>query len=130
MTTEQRLDRLERERRALKVSLLLAFLVAAVALVRPWRGGVIASEHLAVTTANGTTIGWMGAGRRGPWFGLADPHGAIRADLTVAAEGTRLLLKDANGKTRVALGDFATGPRLALYAADGATITWSTPQSR
>jgi hypothetical protein len=132
MTTEERLENLERElaatrRRSRWLLGGLALGLGALALV--WASaasvpkaeaqdavgarGLLANE-LIIVDENGKVRAMLGVYAGGPSLGLYDENGKERATLGVYAGGPSLALRDENGKERATLGVYAFGPGLAL----------------
>jgi hypothetical protein len=137
MTTEERLENLERElaatrRRSRWLLGGLALGLGALALV--WASaasvpkaeaqdavgarGLLANE-LIIVDENGKVRAMLGVYAGGPSLGLYDENGKERATLGVYAGGPALALRDENSKDRAMLVLKADGPELSLRDAAG-----------
>ena len=110
MTTEERLEKMERELSAAKRRNRWILLVITLAATGAYALGcnveqrIISAQH----------------------FHLVDESGKTRALLTVCADGPGLLMKDENGKTRLLLTVDNNGPRLFMFD-ENAKPVWSAP---
>jgi len=107
---EERLGKLERQNRQMKLAWLGTLAIAAVVVLAglAWpRGSASAQAGGSATVIRATS------------FVLVVAQGRERATLEMYEGGPRLALNDANGKTRVGLGEFSDGPTLALLGATG-----------
>ncbi len=125
-TLTQRLDRLERENRRLKIAgavLLLALAaVGVMGQVLPKAvPKVVEAERFVLRDTRGRTRATLDAEGSGTLaLSLYDQNGKIRASLAVEADGTpRLDLVDQNGKQRVALNVVKDASALVLADQNG-----------
>lgn len=129
LSIEERLDRLERGNRRLKIlagavivlaggGLLLAAASGVRAQTPAWRRTVEA-EKFVLRDASGKPLAMMDATNEEPTLTLADASGKPRAILGVDADGASLDLWDASGKPSASLGMLKDGPGLVLYDANG-----------
>ncbi len=125
-TLTQRLDRLERENRRLKVAgaiLLLALAaVGAMGQMTPRAvPKVVEAERFVLRDTKGNILAIMGTEASGTSLSLYDQKGKPRAWLGVTADGAPVLaLFDQNGKDRAGLVLGADGtPALALLDQNG-----------
>jgi len=126
-TLTQRLDRLERENRRLKVAgavLVLALVaVGAMGQMIPRAvSKVVEAERFVLRDTTGKGLAILGTDASGILaLSLADQTGKIRAGLVVTPDGMPVLsLYDQNGKPRAGLGVLADGtPGLALHDQNG-----------
>ncbi len=116
-TLTQRLDRLERENRRLKVAGTIVFLVlvavGAMGQVLPKAvPKVVEAERFVLRDARGKMLATLGT----DGLVLADQNGKFRAALGVGTDGSAsLIFDDQNEKPRVTLGVLDDGtPHLAL----------------
>ncbi len=138
MTTEERLENLERELGAAKrrfrwLLIVIVLAVCALALAwtfrgtagtvqAPWAGtapNVIRANQFVVVDENGKAQATLRAGEVGPSLTLSDENGEVRATLSVCLGDPSLALLDANGNPRVILSLDNNGEGLALHDADG-----------
>jgi hypothetical protein len=136
MTTEERLEKVERElaqakRRARR--LVIAALACIGVLVVAWAGVLQATAqreaHVApkvvarsfvLVDENGKTRAVLAGVKDGPALGLYDENGKTRAWLDVGEDGPGLTLYDENGKGRAMLAVGKDGPGLlGLYDENG-----------
>ncbi len=114
MTTEERVERLERELAGSKRR--TRWLMAAAALVAvglTWAGNRIPGIAQAQEGGTGAKV------VRANEFILEDESGKKRADLTVLKDGPALRLLDEKGKERARLTVLKNGPGLVLYDESG-----------
>ena len=133
MTTEERLENLERELTNAKrrnrwlvavvglvvVGLILIWTLAKTtpAVLAQAVGGaekVIRANTFIVEDANGKVRAMLNADKVGPTLFLYDENGKTRAVLNADKEGATLLLSDENGKGGVTLSALKAGPALSL----------------
>ena len=144
MTTEERLEKLEKElarakrrnRRLLAVAGLvvgavtLAWIVAGTANRAEAQGGgvpaVIRANAFVLVDEKGKTRAELSMGEYGPGLLLVDENGKTRATLTVDKDWPWLALADENGKTRAMLAVGKNGPVLGLLDENG-KVKWQTP---
>ncbi len=121
MTTEERLEKLERElSRARRHN---RWLLAGAALCLGIGGLVWAfGPDTVVAQLDATTPNEVRASR----LVIEDEDGTTRALLEATKGGTTLRLSDENGTLRIGLGAFGDGPALGLYDERG-TVIWSAP---
>lgn len=126
-TLVQRLERLERENRRVKLLAIgLAIGIAALVLmgqVPATRGTkVIEAERFVLLDTNGRTRAILGAGPQGYALAFYDANGKGRLVVGVDAAGPNLGLLDANEMLRILLGITLKGwPVLGLLDANGKT---------
>ena len=111
MTTEERLEKVERELSGAKRRnrFMWAVVGAAGVVVVAW------AFTRATPVALGQGTGAVSKTLRANAFVLLDEKGQPRAKLAVDEYGPRLLLLDENGEVRAALSAFEDGPRLTLF---------------
>ena len=145
MTTEERLEHIERELTAMKrrkCQLLAVGGLAIVGLGLAWiltnstptaqaqGAGFVPKEVRAnsfiVEDSNGKMRAALSIGANGPSLFLLDANGKMRATLALGANGPSLALNDANKEIRASLALGANGPSLALNDANGKNV-WSAP---
>lgn len=122
-TLAQRLERAERENRALRrVGVLVLIGIAALVVGAQAAGSrVVEAEKLVVRDAGGKIRAKMGAPPDGRVaLTLFDRDGGLRVELRVLTDGrVGLLLHDKDGKSRAALRALAEGrPVLGLFDKD------------
>ena len=115
MTTDERLDKLEKElarakRRNRRLLAVVGLVVGAFALV--WIVARAGCNAQSVIRANA--------------FVLQDENGKARAELRMDKDGPGLSLFDAAGKTRAGLTVVKDAPMLSLYDENGKAI-WQAP---
>jgi len=101
-TIEQRLEKLERQNRRMKLAGVGALVIAAAFLLMGQASGTRTQDEV-----------------RARSFVLVDAQGKQRATLDMYTDQPRLALSDTNGKIRVALAISQGGPALALVDANG-----------
>jgi hypothetical protein len=136
MSTEERLERLEREVLMAKRRtrwLLAAVGLGVVALALAWTLANTTStaqgsnSELKMVSANGFVLqdetgkprARLTVLKGGPMLSLLDANGTLRAMLTVDKEGAGLALGDETGKTRARLTVDTSGPGLGLLDENG-----------
>ena len=116
MTTEERLEKLERElahanrlnRRLIVVAVVCMAIISGWAcLAQPDRPGTAQAEAPAAASVLKEV--------RARSFVLEDENGKTRADLAVGKDGVGMAMFDENGKTRVGLATTKDGSRLRLF---------------
>ena len=117
-SVSQRLDKLEKQNRRLKMALTL-FTILAGCLVfvgARFRGGrTITARRIVLKADSGATRAILGMRSAGPGLVLYDENGEnIEALLAVLQTGPVLSLYDRNGATRALLGVTPKGATLAL----------------
>jgi len=123
MTTEERLEKLERElTRANRCNrwLLAGVVLAAGLLALAWTW----TQSTAVAQAQGAETAPKVI--RANKLVIEDEKGKIRVILSVNKDGASLALDDENGKTRASLNVYKDRPSLTLSDADGKAL-WSAP---
>lgn len=116
MTTEERLEKLEKElshskrRNHLLLAVVLLGAVAMTAGIGS-REKVIEATGFMLVDGNGKTRAFLAMGEGGPKLGLLDENGNPRIGLIVDKDGPQLILRDENNKPRIGLflSDFASG---------------------
>ena len=136
MTTEERLEKLEKElarakRRnrwllrgaglCLGLGLLAWAFGAEVALAQPAGAAPkrVSANMFVVVDENGKRRAKLSVSKGGPSLILFDENGKGRAALTVVKDRPGLILRDPNGKIRATLVVLKTGPRLGLLDENG-----------
>ena len=141
MTTEERLEKLERELTTTKRRnrwLLVVVMLAVVELGLTWaltKTTVIAQAQVAdavpkAIRANrfilegekGEVRAVLGVIKDGPGLALYDEKGKPHALLSMTVDGSGLVLADANGKPRVSLSVIKDGPTLSLNDTNGPRV--------
>jgi hypothetical protein len=119
MSIEDRIARLERENRRLRVGALLGLLtVAAVLLLgqaRPAR--VLEAEAFVLRDRAGVALAGLEVDDDGyPRLGLYDRNGKVRVDFRVGDTNTFVFFRESTGITRMELINYdgASGPIIAL----------------
>lgn len=102
MTTEERLEKIEREIEEMKT--------------------VIRTRRLCIVDNKGRYRARLGMNNGKPELDMKDANGEVRAMMFVDKEGPRMDMKDANGKTRVALAVGKVGPWLGILNANEKAI--------
>jgi hypothetical protein len=102
MTTEERLNRLERKNRRLTLALVLTGLAA----------GLVATAGMGPADAVPNEV-------KARQFTLVDADGKLRARLGPSSEGASFILCDASGKARAGFGMTKQGPELLLTNENG-----------
>lgn len=130
----QRLDRLERESRGLKLLGIVGLLsIAVVALTGQGpasAGKVIEAEQFILRDASGRVRAELRSSRGGPaGLVLEDSAGRVRAAFTLAADSTPgLLFLDRTGNPRVTFQLQAPGDAPILWLADkNGKVIWKAP---
>lgn len=137
MTTEERLEKLEKElakaKRKSRLMLVAAVMTVAGMFLLGAEGDqspmVIRAQSFAVVDQNGNALAILGLGTDGqPGLFLYDQNSHVRGGLTVAENGVSTLgIYDQNGSPRAVLGVDKNGtPGLALLDQSG-TIYWHAP---
>ena len=137
MTTEERLEMLERElvetkHRSRRLLIGLALVVVGLGLVWTFAkitGNAHAQEDEKILRATafvlvddqGRVRGEMKMIASGPELRLADENGKARAELIACKDGPVLALSDENGKARVGLSVVKDGPGLVMLDENGKT---------
>ena len=129
MTTEERLEKLEREQAAVKRHarrLLIVFALTAGAFVLAWllanstRGeNIIRARGFILEDDQGRTRGKLVTDERGPSLSLYDEKGQRRVGLDATKGGAGLYLYDENGKHRAELIALSIMSSLSLYDENG-----------
>lgn len=144
MTTEERLDKLEKElarakRRNRRLLVLAGLAAGAFALVRIAAAAankveaqgdgvatVIRANAFVLVDENGKTRAAVALSKTGSGFLLYDENGKTRAVLAVDKDGPGLALADEDGKSRATLAVVKDGPGLVLYDKNG-KAEWQAP---
>jgi hypothetical protein len=131
---EERLEKLERQNRRMKLAGLGAVVIAGAFVLMgqasgpgsDWKtvsGGPpeVRAKSFVLVDANGETRArlYMSAPAKGPELDLLDAKGNPRVELAVTSNGPALQLNDASGNPRAELGAAPNGPGLILYDANG-----------
>lgn len=126
MTTEERIQKLERNNRRLGIGITILVLfggtiVATSATSVPPQDLVVRS--LSVVDENGKTRASLMADVYGAGLQLLDEDGNVRAELVSKKTGTALTLRDGseNGNVRLAIGK--NGPNLILQDSNGNKVS-------
>lgn len=126
MTTEQRLEKLEKELSRVKRRnhLLLAVVVLAVVLMSArisMREKTIKANAFVLVDENGKTRALLNMVKDWPSLGLSYKNGNVGVALSMVEDGPILGLSDKNGNPRASLFVVEDGPVLALYGENGKT---------
>ena len=108
MTTEERLEKLEKE---------------LAQLARAATEEVIARQFVLVDD-KGKTRAVLGMSKTGPSLALYDENGKFRATLNVTEDGPALGLLDEKGKPRAGLAVTKDGPQLSLFDENSKNRAW------
>ena len=135
MTTEERLEKLEREQAAVKRlgrRLLIVFGLFAGTVALAWifsnptrtsfapaDGKVIRANGFVLEDDQGRTRAALGFSEDGPSLALSDEKGKPRAGLAMAKDGPGLALLDEKGEIRAVLTVLKDGPSLGLLDENG-----------
>ena len=121
-TVTQRLDRLERVNRGMKVAVAVVLILASTVVVMgqafPQMETEIRSRRFVVVDRYGKARAFLGLGSKGPRIILIDPTGTRRAMLGLDREGPAFGFYDADGKVRLALSLDSKGPAVGLRDAN------------
>jgi len=119
MTTEERLERLERRNCWMLLGVVLLILgYFVIATQSGMFTGIIHAKHFVVVDSQGQTRAEL----VGEGLSLSDRNGKERAVLCLVENGPALALCDGNGEIRAAFGvDEKTGPKLTLSDKNGKT---------
>ena len=143
MTTEERLEQVERElarakrgmrRGVIAGAVLLACLVLAAAQSSRPVADVVTAREFVLVDENGTMRAALTTNKTGiVWFALLDDVGA-RVVLALDKDGPRLTMSDENAKMRAAMcvvkrPSVISGPSIYLYDAEGADL-FRTPYEK
>jgi hypothetical protein len=139
MTTEERLDALERELTRAKRLLVVAGLIA-IALALIWtltkttpvaqaqQADAVPKEvrasRFVLEDEEGVAHAMLAMYEGNPWLQLGGESGIAHASMTVANGEPTLVLKDKDGKTRVLLNGSADMPGLQLHDENGERRAW------
>ena len=128
MTTEERLEIVEKELAAAKRRIGRLVIGGAVALVciaillAAWlRPAEVRARKFVLVDGDGKTRALLTVDEDGPRLGLTDESGKARAELRVAKNGPTLNLSDKNGNARAGLSVLKDGPVLDLDKGSGKT---------
>ncbi|MHC4137873.1 MAG: hypothetical protein ACYS0K_23270 [Planctomycetota bacterium] len=133
MTTEQRLERLERENRWMRrIGAVGVAVAAAVFLVGQGKEKVppnLVARSLTLKDKEGTVHAYLAAGVDGSSLIFVDKAHKMRASLIVGGvRGARLTFHDRDGKARAGLGTLVSGsPHVTLSDAKG-NVIWQAPR--
>ena len=125
MTTEERLEKLERELAAAKRRILCLPVVVGLAVVGAglaWVSAVpkvIRANEFILEDADGKSRITLALTELGAGLVLSDENGKIRATLALTELGPVLGLVDENGQPRARLATLKDGPGLTLYDESG-----------
>jgi hypothetical protein len=119
---EERLEKLERQNRRMKLAGLGAVVIAGAfvlmgqaRLVHP---GTITATKFVLVDAQGRQRATLDMYKGSPILGLFDANGKLRAELAAAPNGPWLQLNDASGNMRAGMDAFSDSPELDLYDAN------------
>jgi len=120
---EERLEKLERQNRRMRLAGLGALLIAGAFVLmgqasRP-RTQTVRAKSFVLVDANGMTRARLHMSAVGLVLSFYDAEGVSRAGLSVMSDGPVLALNDANGKPRVWLSVSSEGPLFNLFDAKG-----------
>jgi hypothetical protein len=128
MTTEERLEKVEKESAALKRQLRRLMIggpvgLACVAiLLALWaRPAEVQARKFVLVDENGKTRSLLAMEQFGPKLSLTDAQGKTRVELCVVKNGPVLNLSDTNGATRAGIAVLKDGPVLSLDYGEGKT---------
>ncbi|MFA5107880.1 MAG: hypothetical protein WC497_06215 [Patescibacteria group bacterium] len=128
MTTEERLEKLERELTATQrrnrwtlgcgAVLILGCLTIAAT---PGDNRIIRANSFILEDENGKTRASlsMGKDRGGPGLAMYDENGKTRAVLDVSKNGPALNMQDENGNLRASMGVGKDGPLMVIWDGNG-----------
>ena len=116
MTTEERLEKMERELGRVKEVLARSRVEGTAKEIR--------AKSFVLEDENGKPRARLGITECGPGLMLLDEKGELCAGLSMTETGPLLALYDENGKGRVVLFVTQDGPHLALHDENG-KVTWS-----
>jgi hypothetical protein len=131
MTNEQgaileRLEKLERQNRRMKLAGLGAMVIAGAFVLMGQASGPrtppeVRAKSFVLVDAKGETRArlYMSASAKGPELTLLDANGNARAEMDAFSDSPELALSDAKGKVRARLVAWPDGPGLALSDAKG-----------
>jgi hypothetical protein len=138
MTTEERLEKLERELAAAKrrnhwLLTIMALIIGGLTLV--WTltkttsaayaqeaeavQKIIRASEFVLVDENGKIRAALSVSKDGAGLTLWDENGKFRASLSANKDGTMLGLRDENGKLRASLSAVKDGPGLDLFDENG-----------
>lgn len=128
MTTEERLEKVEKELAAAKRQIRRLVIGGAVALVcvailvaASLRPAQVQARKFVLVDENGKTRAMLAVDEDGPRLRLTDEDGKARAELCVVRTGPVLNLSDKNGSARAGLCVLKDGPVLDLDKGNGKT---------
>ena len=127
VTLVQRIERLERQNRTLRVAGALAILAGAAALFvgmsAPKKS--LETDLLLIKDAAGTTRMILGMADDGPAITMLDEHGKLRANIGVTDKGPEFDFLDASETPRLQMFiDDKQVPRVNLLDAKGTQVTF------
>ncbi len=131
MTLEDRMAKLERQNRSMKLAGLAALLIAAAVVLmgqasRPEALEELRGRRLVIVDEDGLVRATLGATDSGARLLMYDTVGNLRLDMDVSEFGPGLVLNDSGRRTRVGLGVFDVGPRLWMLDEDDQPV-WKAP---
>ena len=128
MTTEERLEKVERELAAAKRQVRRLVIGGAVPLacvailLAVWaRPTEVQARKFVLVDESGQTRALLAVDEDGPRLSLADENGKTRAELSVVKAGPALNLSDKNGNARAGLRVLKDGPVLDMDNGNGKT---------
>ena len=120
MTTEERLEKMERDYRRLKIGV---YWVAAFALLVAFASDIsldpLTTRGLVIEDDDGNTRAVLGIKEGLVTFDLLDKNGKPRASMRVADDGPALVLVDENGKIRTLMTLIEGSPAFNLLDEKG-----------
>jgi len=122
-TIEERLEKLERQNRRMKLAGVGALVIAGAVVLMGQASGPrtlpeVRANSFVLVDANGQRRAMLAMFSDGPGLAPYDPTGQPRAELTVFSSGPDLQMEDANGKVRVGPTVFLGKPELVLIGAN------------
>jgi hypothetical protein len=132
LSIEERLSRLEKANRQLKIALLAVVVLAGGSLWLSKAPGVraqapqwqqtIEAQGFVLRDSAGRPRAKLGVtGENWPLFQLLDDRGVQRVELSAVQDGGVVAFADASGRPRASLGWTETGPGVLLFDANGKT---------
>jgi hypothetical protein len=121
---EERLEKLERQNRRMKLAGLGAVVIAGAFVLMGQASGPrtppeVRAKSFVLMDANGETRARLYMSAKAPMLELFDANGKPRAGLGVTSDGPELDLYDAKGNPRAEMDAFSDGPGLDLADANG-----------
>jgi hypothetical protein len=127
MTTEERIEKMERDYRRLKIGV---YCVAAFALLVAFTSGIsldpLTTRGLVIEDDDGNTRAVLGTKEDMVTFDLLDKNGKPRASMAVMEHGPLVMLNDKNGKVRASMVVAEDDPAVTLRDGNGKTRTLMT----